>query len=269
MHGRIVLRKFRWVLVAAGLTTIGILASAQPDGTSRLISVQKLPENIDECMTWDKPAETDASRMTSSQEKNLFSALQEEPASPVLLAQAQKDRKGADKAADEGGDRDSDDTTYNADNPDPKDKAKDKNALPAELRIPQYDKQERETAEMRAHGARVPLRVIRDTRPAYNSVAVNEKTGEVILQDNNLQEFAVFDRLTPTPEADNELSVPKRLVRGDHTMMEFDNGMYVDPGNGDIYSVQSDAGDRMLRFAGDSNGDASPHFLVTLPSSSL
>ena len=40
--------------------------------------------------------------------------------------------------------------------------------------------------------------------------------------------------------------------------MEFNNGMYVDPGNGDIYTVQSDAGDRMLRFAGDANGDATP-----------
>src|ERR1700722_4535438 len=99
MHGRRMLRKFRWALVAAGLTTVGILASAQPDGTSRLISVQKLPENIDECMTWDKPSEADANLMTSSREKDLFSALQEEPAFPALLAQAQKDHKGADKDA--------------------------------------------------------------------------------------------------------------------------------------------------------------------------
>jgi DNA-binding beta-propeller fold protein YncE len=245
MHGRRMVRRFRWALLAAGLTTVGILASAQPDGTSRLVSVQKLPENIDECMTWDKPSEADANLMTSSREKDLFSALQEEPAAPTLLAEEQKDQKDAE-AEDDG------------DSKDAKGKSKDKSELPQELRIPQYDKQERDTAEMRAHGARAPLRVIRDTRPAYNSVAINEKTGEVILQDNNLQEFAVFDRLTPTPEKDDELSQPKRLVRGDHTMMEFDNGMYVDPSNGDIYSVQSDAGDRMLRFAGDSNGDANP-----------
>src|ERR1700761_519101 len=136
MRAQMIVRKFRWVVVAAGLATIGILATAQPDGTSRLLSVQKLPENIDESMTWDKPTEADASRMTSSQEKSLFSALQDEPASPVLLAQAQKSHKGADTNADQGGDRDADDTPYNADNPDPNDKSKAKSSLPAELRIP-------------------------------------------------------------------------------------------------------------------------------------
>jgi DNA-binding beta-propeller fold protein YncE len=236
MRKRDMLHKLRWAILAAVLTTVGILASAEPDGNSRLVSVQKLPENIDECMTWDKPVEADARRMTSSREKDLFTALQQEPsdASPTLVAEAQTEQKDAGKAQGK------------------------EEELPPDMRPPQYERQEKEAADMRAHGARVPVRIIRDTHPAYDSVALNEKTGEVFLQDNNLQEFAVFDRTTPTPEKDDDLSQPKRLVRGDKTVMEFNNGMYVDPSNGDIYTVQSDAGDRMLRFAGDANGNASP-----------
>src|ERR1700722_16894278 len=192
MRKRDMLHKLRWAILAAVLTTVGILASAEPDGNSRLVSVQKLPENIDECMTWDKPAEADARQMTSSREKDLFTALQQEPsdASPTLVAEAQTGQKDADAGKAQGKEEE----------------------LPPDMRPPQYERQEREAAEMRAHGARVPVRIIRDTHPAYDSVALNEKTGEVFLQDNNLQEFAVFDRTTPTPEKDDDLSQPKRLV---------------------------------------------------------
>ena len=95
MRERGLFRKFRWALLAAVLTTVGILASAEPDGNSRLVSVQQLPQNIDECMTWDKPVEADARQMTSSREKDLFAALQQDPSntSPTLVAAAQEKQK--------------------------------------------------------------------------------------------------------------------------------------------------------------------------------
>ena len=233
MNAGKVTQTFRWVILTGALITItiGVLASAEPEGTSRLVSVQQLPVNMDVCTTWDEPTAPDANLISSSQEQNLFSALQQEPAatqdaasgndsSPVLMAEAQEEE--------------------NTRSP--------REALPANV-----------------PGARLPVRKILDTRPAYNSVGVNEKTGEVILQDNNLQEIAVFDRLTPTPKGENELSQPKRLITGNKTLLSFNNGLYVDPANGDFYSVQSDTGDRIFHFAANSNGNVAPISFVHSP----
>ena len=38
------------------------------------------------------------------------------------------------------------------------------------------------------------MRTIRDTAPSYSAVAVDTNSNEVILQDNNLWEYQVFDR---------------------------------------------------------------------------
>src|ERR1700733_7941179 len=135
MRERGILHKLRWVLLAAILTTVGVLASAEPDGNSRLLSIQKLPENIDECMTWDKPVEADAARMTSSREKDLFTALQQDPsdASPTLVAEAQSDQKDADAG-----------------------KAQSKEDEPSpDMKPPQYERQEREAGERSAPGLRL------------------------------------------------------------------------------------------------------------------
>ena len=67
---------------------------------------------------------------------------------------------------------------------------------------------------MRAQGARTPVRTIRDTAPTYSAVAVDVNSNEVILQDNNLWQYQVFDRLSPTPAGPNDITQPKRSVRG-------------------------------------------------------
>ena len=99
----------------------------------------------------------------------------------------------------------------------------------AQFSTPHTEEQERVTQEMRAQGARVPVRTIRDTAPTYSAVAVDVNSNEVILQDNNLWQYQVFDRLTPTPAGPNDISTPKRTVHGDKTLIEFNNGLYVDP----------------------------------------
>ena len=137
--------------------------------------------------------------------------------------------------------------------------------MAAQFTTPHTEEQEKETQEMRAHGARIPLRTIRDTAPTYSAVAVDVNSNEVILQDNNLWEYQVFDRLSPTPAGPNDISQPKRTVRGDKSLIEFNNGLYVDPVNGDIFSVESDVGDKMVRFPRDAKGDFPPRAVLHTP----
>ena len=130
--------------------------------------------------------------------------------------------------------------------------------------LPNTAQQERDAAEARAKGARVPVRTIRDTAPTYSAVAVDVNSDEVILQDNNLWSYRVFDRLSETP-TDTEVSDPKRVVQGDKTALQFNNGLYVDPVSGDIFSVESDTGDKMVRFPRNANGDVSPKSILHTP----
>ena len=75
----------------------------------------------------------------------------------------------------------------------------------------------------------------------------------------------MFDRLSPTPKNETDITPPKRIVTGDHTALQFNNGLYVDPVSGDIYSVESDTGDKMVRFAREAQGDESPISILHTP----
>ncbi len=101
------------------------------------------------------------------------------------------------------------------------------------------------------------FRTLADTFPTYTSVGVNLQTDEVFLQDNNLWSTRVFNRLDSTP-AGAEMTQPKRMIQGRNTHIQYNNGLYIDPKNGDIYSVESDTGDRMVVFARDAQGDIVP-----------
>jgi 6-phosphogluconolactonase (cycloisomerase 2 family) len=61
------------------------------------------------------------------------------------------------------------------------------------------------------------------------------------------------------------LTTPKRLVTGPDTQIQFNNGLYVDPKNGDIYSVESDVGDKMVVFSRDANGNVKPKRILNTP----
>jgi 6-phosphogluconolactonase (cycloisomerase 2 family) len=101
------------------------------------------------------------------------------------------------------------------------------------------------------------LRTIRDLDPTYSSISLDLKNNEIILQDNNLWSYRVFNRTDNTPPA-ARFTEPKRIVSGDKTEIQFNNGLYVDPKNGDIYSVESDVGDKMVVFPHDASGNISP-----------
>ena len=76
-------------------------------------------------------------------------------------------------------------------------------------------------------------RTLGDTYPTYTSVGVNLQTDEVVLQDNNLWSARVFNRLDNTP-ANAAMTQPKRVIQGQKTLLEYNNGLYIDQTNGDI-----------------------------------
>jgi DNA-binding beta-propeller fold protein YncE len=105
---------------------------------------------------------------------------------------------------------------------------------------------------------RAPTRIIRDTYPTYSAIALNLQTNEVFLQDENLFGIKVFDRLTNTPPT-AAFSEPKRAIAGGGvTKMEFNCGIYVDPRNGDIYSITNDTIDTMTVFPWNASGEVKP-----------
>ncbi len=254
-----------WVILISAviplLVTMGVIAAAAPASTlsSRVVSIQHLPDNFDMC-EWDDSAGADPDELASLQKDNLFAALDQSPASvDVSVAAAGQAAPlpprylAADSSADLmaalAQDEDSDSEGRGAGQ---------------FARQVDMDKIEKEAIAARARGARAPLRTIRDTAPTYSAIAVDVNAGEVILQDNNLWSYRVFDRLSPTPP-DNQISKPKRVVMGVNTWLQFNNGLYVDPVNGDIFSVESDVGDKMVRFAHDANGNVSPKAILHTP----
>jgi 6-phosphogluconolactonase (cycloisomerase 2 family) len=104
---------------------------------------------------------------------------------------------------------------------------------------------------------RTALRTIQDTDSIYTAVAVDARSNEVFLQDNNKWAIRVFDRLENTPP-NARLSEPKRVISGPKTQLQFNSAVYIDPNNGDVYSVENDTGDSIVVFNHDANGDVEP-----------
>ena len=236
---RVQRKRFEWAILAVALITVAVLAGAAPEGTSRLVSVQQLPQNSDAC-GWDESPSANPATVDSPQERNLLAKLESEP-SPAFPAESNPQQAAAPRQ----GNMEDPSNQY--------------------FSFPETEKQLKEMAELRAKGARVPVRTIRDTAPTYSSIAVDVNSNEVIMTDNNLWSYRVFDRLAPTPKNDTDITPPKRIITGDHTALQFNNGLYVDPVNGDIYSVESDTGDKMERFAREAQGDESPISILHTP----
>ncbi len=111
---------------------------------------------------------------------------------------------------------------------------------------------------------RAPVRVIRDTYPTYSAVAVDTNSNEVYLQDENLFGYKVFNRLDNTPP-NASFTEPKRIVGGINTKMEFNCNLYVDPKNGDVYSVPNDTVDMLVVFPRDAEGNVAPKRMLETP----
>jgi DNA-binding beta-propeller fold protein YncE len=109
-----------------------------------------------------------------------------------------------------------------------------------------------------------PLRVFKDLDPGYTSVWVHHETDEVYLQDSNMWSIRVFNRSENTPP-NAARSEPKRVIVGPKTGIEYNSEVYVDPKNGEIYSVQNDAGDQIIVLPPNASGDVAPIRTLNVP----
>ena len=104
---------------------------------------------------------------------------------------------------------------------------------------------------------RQPIRRLWDTGPSYGSIAFDARIGKVFLQDLNLWAIRIFDRTTNTP-ANAVRSEPERIIQGEESGLQFNTCMYIDPKNGDIYTVENDVGDSIAVFSQDASGNVKP-----------
>jgi 6-phosphogluconolactonase (cycloisomerase 2 family) len=111
---------------------------------------------------------------------------------------------------------------------------------------------------------RPPLRYVRDLDPIYSYVAVDTRRNEVFMQDHNTWSIRVFNRLDNTPPGAARTE-PKRIIGGPRTELLFNSCIYIDPVNGDIYTVENDVGDSIAVFAENAEGDVAPVRELSVP----
>ena len=104
---------------------------------------------------------------------------------------------------------------------------------------------------------RAPIRAIKDDGAVFTDVAVDIKHDEVILQDERSKKLVVYNRLDNTPPAAS-MTEPKRMLGGNKTKITDNCGVYVDPNNGDIYSLTGDTSDNLIVFTHDQKGNVPP-----------
>lgn len=104
---------------------------------------------------------------------------------------------------------------------------------------------------------RKPVRAIGDPYGLYSAVGVDLINNEVILQDENHFRILVYDRTANTPPG-APMTEPKRVIRGDQTDLMLNCALYVDPKNGDIYSVNNDSIDSTVVFSRQAKGNVAP-----------
>ena len=123
-------------------------------------------------------------------------------------------------------------------------------------------------AQKTAVATRKPLRTIHDQYSQLSAVAVDVEHNDVVMADENLFQMLVYDRTTNTPPA-AAMSEPKRSIRGPKTFMELQCAIYIDPKNGDIYSLNNDTERHMTVWTRDQSGDQPPAWKLRTPMGSF
>jgi 6-phosphogluconolactonase (cycloisomerase 2 family) len=104
---------------------------------------------------------------------------------------------------------------------------------------------------------RPPVRDILDTAPIFSSVGLDPVRNEVYLQDSNRWSIRVYGR-TDNAKPGDPPNEPRRIISGDNTDIQFNSCIWVDPGSGNIYSVENDTGDSIVVFDNKATGDPTP-----------
>jgi hypothetical protein len=85
---------------------------------------------------------------------------------------------------------------------------------------------------------RPPVRDILDTAPIYSSVGVDLRRNEVYLQDSNTWSIRVFSRMDNAKPGEPPTE-PRRVISGPKSDVQFNSCVFIDPQNGDVYSVEN------------------------------
>ena len=104
---------------------------------------------------------------------------------------------------------------------------------------------------------RGPVRAIADPYGLFSAVAVDVANNEVVLQDENHYRVLVYDRTVNTPPGAT-MTEPRRVIAGGQTGMMLNSGMYLDPKNGDVYTVNNDSVDSTVVFSRQASGNVKP-----------
>lgn len=104
---------------------------------------------------------------------------------------------------------------------------------------------------------RAPIHVMRDPNPVFSAIAVDLAHDEVVMADENNFSIMSYNRLENTPPK-ARMSEPKRMIAGMEAYLEFNCAVYVDPTNGDIYSVNNDTLNWLTVFNRDVKGNMPP-----------
>ena len=111
---------------------------------------------------------------------------------------------------------------------------------------------------------RAPVRVIQDPKSSFSAVTVDVARDEIILQDESLEQIAVYNRLDNTPPQ-AAMTEPKRVIGGWRTNIEMNCGIYVESSTGDIYSVNGDTNNLMSVFSREAKGNVSANRSLHTP----
>ena len=114
------------------------------------------------------------------------------------------------------------------------------------------------------HLQRAPARVIKDPHSSFSAVAVDVVRDEIILQDENNAQIMAYGRLDNTPPR-AALTEPRRVIGGSNTRVQMNCGVYVDPGTGDIYSVNGDTSDWLTIWTREQKGNVPPSRELAVP----
>lgn len=135
-----------------------------------------------------------------------------------------------------------------------------------EAQAPASEQAARSSDEIRTvdFSQRKPVRKIHDSFSAFSSVAVDPANDEVVFTDENLFNILTYDRLANTPPRAT-MTEPKRRIGGLKTDIEFQCSLYIDPKNGDIYSVNNDTTGKLVIFSRQARGDVPPDRYINTP----
>ena len=215
----------RLAILAAGVVAVGIVSFGPRVGAARLVSIQEAPIG-DMCAMPETPSVTRAEWLEQWQQDQMVLQQPDFRPTGLLAALAQ--------------------------------------GVPERQTTPQRRRVEQLPA-LREIARKPEPRILGDTYPTFTAIGVFAPLNQIVIQDNNLWSTWIFNRTDNSAAPAAPPTKPKQIIQGEATHIQFNNGIYIDQENGDIYSVESDTGDKMLVFSMEAAGNAAPKRMLHTP----